>query len=330
MPVSNIQFVRDQAALAKMLSRMRSVPVFALDIETINWWDRARERIALVQLAYRDDDLGDPQVVVIDALAGIDLEPLRRPLELSASLKAIHNASYDAVRLSRHLNIRTSPIHDTMLAARRSGERKCSLQAQVETHLGLQLDKSDQRSDWSLRPLGAKQLQYAALDAACTLLLYEQQLARGLRGDYELRDPVNAQQASLPLSQPVTAAPDRIPAPASAELSEPEAIPEAAIDTRTGLSRTALALLGIVSELNGRYSPEQLAASVGSERVGLAGWIIDRMIGGETDIDEGSARLEIAALCERQLVGLSLTRRLEATRSGTATWQRIKQSASND
>lgn len=330
MPVSNIQFVRDQATLATLAARISAVPVFALDIETINWWDRARERIALVQLAYRDDDkAGDPRVVVIDALAGIDLEPLRRPLELSASLKAIHNASYDAVRLSRHLHIRTSPIHDTMLAARRSGERKCSLQAQVETHLGLHLDKTDQRSDWSLRPLGAKQLQYAALDAACTLLLYELQLARGLRGDYELRDPVTAQQVKLPLTRPVIAAPDRIPVPVAAELAELEAVPEAMIDTTTGLGRTALALLGIVSELNGRYSPEQLAASVGSERVGMAGWIIDRMIGGETDVDEGSARLAIASLCERQLVGLSLTRRLEATPSGTATWQRIKPSAGN-
>ena len=34
-----------------------------------------------------------------------------------------------------------------------------------------------------------------------------------------------------------------------------------------GLSAPVLALLGIVSELCGRYSPERLAASVGSERV---------------------------------------------------------------
>ena len=55
-------------------------------------------------------------------------------------------------------------------------------------HLGVQLDKSEQRGDWSRRPLGEEQLRYAALDATCTLLLYEHQVKRGLRGDYQLRE----------------------------------------------------------------------------------------------------------------------------------------------
>src|SRR5581483_335631 len=264
----------------------------------------------------RDEDPDDDRlrVAVIDALSIPDLEPLREPLELSGSTKAIHNASYDAVRLSRHLRIHTSPIHDTMLAARRSGERKCSLQAQAEAHLGLRLDKTEQRGDWGRRPLGREQLHYAAMDAACTLLLYEQQVGRGLRGDYELRERAAKRQERLPLE----AVPDRVSLPVVAE-------PRAITFGQTELSNVALALLGIVNELSGRYSPEQLAASIGSERVGLAGWIIDRMIGTEADIDEGSARLEIASLCERGLVSLTLTRRLEATSCGIKLWGEVKQ-----
>ena len=91
-----------------------------------------------------------------------------------------------------------------------------------------------------------------------------------------------------------------------------------------GLSAPALALLGIVSELGGRYSPERLAASVGSERVGLAGWIIDRVVGSETDVEEDTAKLKIAGLCEGGLVRLSAPRRLEATEGGTQLWQRVK------
>jgi len=164
-----VEIINDQSALAAIVERLNTASVIALDIETANWWDRESERVSLVQLAFREN--GEMRVAVIDALAGFDPEMLRQPLELSLQTKAIHNASFDAVKLARHFSISTSPIHDTMLAARRSGERRCSLQAQVETHLGFQLDKSEQRGDWSRRPLSAEQLKYAALDAACTLLL---------------------------------------------------------------------------------------------------------------------------------------------------------------
>jgi hypothetical protein len=310
-----VELISDQAALAALAGKINSAPALALDIETINWWDREAERVALLQLAYREG--GQPRVAVVDALAQVDLEPLRQPLELSAATKAIHNAVYDAVRLARHFRIHTSPIHDTMLAARRGGERRCSLQAQAEAHLGVQLDKGEQRGDWSRRPLSQEQLRYAALDAACTLLLYEHQLGRGLRGDYELRDRAAQQQKPLPLRD----APKLTLAREEAE--EPAAETNAEALAAAGLSAAALALLGIVTELAGRYGPEHLAASVGSERVGLAGWIIDRVLGAAADIDEGSARLEIAALCERGLARLTATRRLEATPAGARLWQEL-------
>ena len=303
-----VELVSDAATLAAVVARLGAAAAFALDIETINWWDREAERVALVQLAFREG--GRPWVAVVDALAGFDLAPLRGPLELSPATKAIHNASYDAVRLERHYRIRAAPIHDTMLAARRGGERRCSLQAQAEAHLGLRLDKAEQRGDWSRRPLGGEQLRYAALDAACTLLLYEGQVARGLRGEYALRAP----QTSLPL--------EALPPP------PPELAPELAPDPEPvagDIGAAGLALLGVIAELPGRYGPEQLAASAGSERVGLAGWIIDQALGPAADLDEGSARQEIASLCERGLARLGATRRLEATPAGDALWRMREQ-----
>ena len=200
-----------------------------------------------------------------------------------------------------------------MLAARRSGDKKCSLKAQAATRLGIELDKTEQRSDWSRRPLSDEQLHYASLDAVATLMLYEQQLARGLRGDYELRERV-ATASDFPLWQAV---------PLIAE-NEP------AIETRalqaTELDQAALALLGVIAELHGRYSPEQLAVSVGSERIGLTGWILDQTLGVEIDVDEASARQIIADLCAVGLTHISLTRRLEATDAGTQRWQQYKAS----
>jgi DNA polymerase I-like protein with 3'-5' exonuclease and polymerase domains len=320
-----VEYIGTQSALTAMIERINAASVLALDIETINWWDRAAERVALVQLAFREErhEAGKIQVAVIDALTGLDLSALRTPLELSIQIKAIHNASYDAVRLARHFQIFTSPIHDTMLAARRGKEKKCSLQAQVAAHLGILLDKAEQRGDWSRRPLSDEQLNYAALDATCTLLLYEKQIKQGLRGDYEVprrTEKPPAHQSDLPLSQmPSGGGTIRVNVPQENQYN----VGSESLSSST-LDPTGLALLGIVSELGGRYSPEQLAASVGSERIGLAGWIVDRFIGVDTDIDEAAAKQEIAALCESGLMQISLSRRLEATESGQGFWLRNK------
>lgn len=309
----SIELISNTQTLTSLVARLDSASALALDIETVNWWDRQVERVSLIQLAFREGR--QLRVAVIDALAELDLDHLRPRLELGAVTKAIHNAAYDAVRLSRHFRIRTSPIHDTMLAARRSGEKRYSLQAQAQSRLGVQLDKSQQRGDWSRRPLTVNQLRYAALDAACTLLLYEDQIARGLSASYQLREVAQSPQTSLPLRDASHPAPRLVETPkvAASEAAEAE-----------GLGAPAIALLGVVTEMAGRYSPDRLAVSAGNERVGLAGWIIDRTLGPEADLDEEAAKLGIAELCEMGLVSLNAERRLEATEAGACFWQRVK------
>lgn len=303
-----VEFVDNQRSLESVINRLTAAEVLALDIETINWWDRQRERISLIQFGFREN--GDPAVVIIDALAKVDAEVLRGPLEWSSKIKAIHNASFDAVKLQRFYRIAASPIHDTMIAARRSGEKKCSLKAQAAVNLGFAMDKTEQRSDWSRRPLSEQQLRYAALDAVYTLLLYEHQIARGLRGDYQLRAADPFLQSTLPLTAPLSA------------YDAPAIAPPAPIPIQAGsLSPTAFALLGVVAELPERYGPEQLAASVGEERIGLAGWIIDRILGFDAELDEAVARNEIAALCEIGLLRNTPLRRLEASEEGAQLWR---------
>jgi ribonuclease D len=310
----SVKLIRNPQEITPLVVRLVAAPALALDIETVNWWDRRVERVSLIQLAFREGT--HLRVAVIDALAGLSLDQLRPCLESSALTKAIHNAAYDAVRLSRHFRIHTSPIHDTMLAARRSGEKRYSLQAQAQTHLGFRLDKSEQRGDWSRRPLALKQLRYAALDAVCTLLLYEDQIARGLSANYQLRETAQSTQTSLPLSDAAHPAPALVERPQVANAEVTSAAEE--------LNAPVTALLGVVSEMAGRYSPERLSVSAGSERVGLAGWIIDGVLGAETDIDEETAKLAVAELLERGLVSLNASRRLEATSSGLRLWTQLK------
>lgn len=306
----SVTYINDGRRLEALCEHLVTVPALALDIETASWWDRRAERVSLIQFAYREGTR--LRVAVVDTLVELDPAVLRRPLESGGVTKAVHNAAFDAPRLERHFKIRPAPIHDTMLAARRVGERRCSLKAQAESHLGLRLDKGEQQSDWGVRPLHPKQLGYAALDAAATLLLYEHQTGRGLRGDYRPRAPVREGQVALPLGD----------APPVGREARDVALDSAA--SGGALSETSLALLGIIAELPSRYGPEQLAASVGEDRVGLAGWIIDRVLGPEADVDEETVRNEITGLCESGLVSTTPMRRLEASEEGRSLWLKMK------
>ncbi len=48
-----------------------------------------------------------------------------------------------------------------------------------ERELGISLDKGEQTSNWSRRPLDADQLRYAALDAEVLLQLFDRLIERG-------------------------------------------------------------------------------------------------------------------------------------------------------
>ena len=58
--------------------------------------------------------------------------------------------------------------------------------------------------------------------------------------------------------------------------------------------------------------------------MGLAGWIVDRVLGDAADVDEATAKEAIAILCGRGLVGLTTERRLEASTAGREMWDRRK------
>lgn len=317
-PDFTLKIIKDAGELQRLSDVLATLPAFALDIETTEWWNRYRERIALVQIAFRAKER--IKVFIIDAFARFDPEPLRLPLEKSAVVKIIHNAGFDATRLKKHYDFSVTPVFDTMLAARRSGERKYSLKAQAETHLGLRLDKSAQTSDWSRRPLDNRQLYYAAFDPFVTLLLYENQLKRGISSVYRLKPTAVSTQNLLPLDN---SPPDKLPAEIETPTDADSLLTENS-SANINLSEVAIALLGIITELPTRYSPDALAESTGNERVGLAGWIIDRRLGEDAEPDKEEVKMEINSLCERKFVRITETRRLEATVTGERLWQQMK------
>ena len=77
------------------------------------------------------------------------------------------------LRLARQRN-----IFDTRIAAQLLGIKAFGLAALLEQFFGVKLDKKHQRADWSLRPLTAGMLDYAAQDTRYLLDLRDELTSR--------------------------------------------------------------------------------------------------------------------------------------------------------
>jgi ribonuclease D len=121
-----------------------------------------------VQIAPR---VGD--VLVVDALA-VELEILRPLIESAEVSMAAHNARFDERMLAGE-GMRPASFVDTLRLARAALRLPSYSLAGVSAHLlGIELDKSYQKSNWRRRPLTRAQLQYAATDARVSLQVYDE------------------------------------------------------------------------------------------------------------------------------------------------------------
>jgi DNA polymerase-1 len=144
-------------------------PLAGLDLETTGLNPRA-DRVRLLSLAT------DRGTFLVDCFA-CDPSPLFGPLaerELVA-----HNAAFDLGFLAR-LGLVPGTVHCTLLLSQllHAGTKaKHTLAACVRRELGWDMDKAQQRSDWS-GGLTEKQLDYAAHDADVLLPLYRSLAAK--------------------------------------------------------------------------------------------------------------------------------------------------------
>lgn len=134
----------------------------ALDAERASGF-RYSARAYLVQL--RRPDVGS---VLLDPIPLGDLHPLQSALARSEWV--LHAASQDLPCLAE-AGLTPVTLFDTELAGRLAGLPRVGLGPLVERMLGLSLEKGHGAADWSLRPLPAAWLNYAALDVEVLLEL---------------------------------------------------------------------------------------------------------------------------------------------------------------
>lgn len=158
------RYVDSAAALADVAAALRREPRVAMDTEAASF-HRYRDRIYLVQLA------APGHAVIVDPLAVTDLAPVGALLADRGIEKVFHDADYDLRVLDRDYGFAARRLWDTRIAAQLAGEPAIGLAALLEKHLGITLSKTHQKADWSLRPLPAGMLAYAADDTRHLLAL---------------------------------------------------------------------------------------------------------------------------------------------------------------
>ena len=156
------RFIADQAALEALIGEILAGEEYGLDTE----FHRERTyypRLALLQVSFAD------HVALIDPQA-VDVAPFAAVLN-SQALAVVHAADQDLEVLDRACGAVPGRLFDTQLAAGFDGLSTPALGTLVERVLNLRLEKGDQLTDWTRRPLSERQLAYAASDVAYLLTL---------------------------------------------------------------------------------------------------------------------------------------------------------------
>ena len=165
-PKLPVTWVDSAVGLEQACAALRGEERIGLDVETT----LGSRTLCLVQMAGKD------AVFIIDALELASLDPLAALLGDASVEKLIHNASFEQSVFGQ-LGIAIENVTDTIHLSKAARGVKVagghSLKAVCVRELGIELDKVQQTSDWTRRPLTPRQLAYAALDAEVLLDLSE-------------------------------------------------------------------------------------------------------------------------------------------------------------
>src|SRR6478672_3787868 len=156
--------------VGRFLSEISDVKELALDTEGASF-HRFLDRIYLLQISTRE------RSAILDPL------PIGSPAKLGDLLQSkdvevvFHDADYDLRLLHQDYGWHVTNIFDTRIASQLLGIKSFGLAALLEQYFDVKLDKKHQRADWSMRPLSADMLEYAAQDTRYLLALKDKMSA---------------------------------------------------------------------------------------------------------------------------------------------------------
>lgn len=150
-------------------------PLVTVDTETRGLIPR-RDRLCLIQICDEDGVVSlvryKHQFQASDNL-GANVKKL---LEAQSVLKVFHFARFDVAVLKYYLNAVVSPIFCTKIGSKlvRTYTDRHSLKDLSRELIKVEMDKTDQSSDWAKDGLSDSQLEYAANDVRLLIPIYKQ------------------------------------------------------------------------------------------------------------------------------------------------------------
>lgn len=160
--------------------------IIAVDTEAMGL-DPARDALCVVQLSSGD---GSAHVVQLDR--SYNCPNLSAVLTNPDVLKIFHFARFDLAMMKKWLGITCAPVWCTKIASKlaRTYTDRHGLKDVTRELIGMNMDKSQQSSDWGAAKLSDQQLQYAASD-----VLHLHDIRLGLHAMLEREGRVELAQA---------------------------------------------------------------------------------------------------------------------------------------
>ena len=170
----NVRIVENNEQLAAFLAELTDVPYVTLDTEFLR--DQTYyPKLCLIQMAApaRGDTPGAEGI--IDPLApGLDLTPFYDFIKRPEIVKVLHAARQDIEIFYLQGGVLPHPLFDTQVAAMVCGFGDAASYETLARRLAhVEIDKSARFTDWSLRPLSNRQLEYALADVTHLRVIYE-------------------------------------------------------------------------------------------------------------------------------------------------------------
>lgn len=188
--------ITDSTTLANLCHRLAQADFVCVDTEFMRENSYYPE-LCLIQIADKDE------AAAIDPMApGIDLAPLISLLVDNEDVLKVFHAGGQDIEIVYNLSGKTPhPLFDTQIAAMALGlGEQVGYSSLVESYLGISVDKGARFTDWSRRPLDARQIDYAIGDVTHLARIFPKMLdklrktGRGAWLDQEmerLADPAN-------------------------------------------------------------------------------------------------------------------------------------------
>jgi ribonuclease D len=169
--MTSIQYLTTAAQVADVAAQLATLPRIGIDLEFDDNRYRYGRHLALIQVFDGEKVyLIDPLPLEPEMAAG--LEPLFAVLRDPTVAKVFHSCKSDILLLDELFGVHCRNIVDTsvqftLLALE---DNNISLGRLIQSELGFEVDKGEQKSNWLKRPLTEAQKEYAANDV---LYLFE-------------------------------------------------------------------------------------------------------------------------------------------------------------